>query len=713
MSEPQNGTVKKGAGAPRGGELLTELGRSGVRHYSGYIYDDDDPRLRGLNAIRLYREMMRDPTVAAMLFALSSLIRSVSWRIEAGDETTEHQEARDFADEVLFQDMDHPWEDFVADACTMFPYGFAPFEVVFKKRAGIPKGADPVTGGSIYNDGRFGLKKLALRSQDTVQRWDLDPDTDEIRGIFQLDPVRGREVHIPAERLLLLRTTPNRGNPEGESILRAAVRPYGQKLELEKAEGSVALRASGIVEMRIPVSEYNDPAKRAVWEGIAQMVADDRAGYALLPTVLDKDGKEIPGYKLGYIVADGRRSGDFSPIIQRKKQEMASVVLADFILLGHNNKGALALSTDKTELFAQAVMAWLRSIAAQVNRVVLPRLWAVNGMDRLLMPTVVPADLDKENLQVLGAYITALVGAGATLDDALEDALRAKANLPLKPKVDEVQSDGGAPKLGTDNPSSRIGINGGPPLSDVDAEGGTARNVTKSSVRTDIAFLKASGPDDPAYREALAVLARGPIPVDVDEGGVPTAGQSPFEKGRGAGARHRRVGEGCGNPYHDPRTGRFVAGPGGRAIKRFAAAAQDKQNRDVMTMTRVRNAIDLLAASGLNPKRYGLDRYVYTLGASEVRKIQGKHGPGKAMAMNGALPIEVADYKRLPSILLRPDAIRAGSRHGSITEAKGNDALPSLVFEKQIGSMRYEAVVTVQRKQWRIALLTFYKNRAK
>lgn len=58
-------------------------------------------------------------------------------------------------------------------------------------------------------------------------------------------------------------------------------------------------------------------------------------------------------------------------------------------------------------------------------------------------------------------------------------------------------------------------------------------------------------PDDPAYREVLAVLAGGPIPVGVDtaEGGAPAAGHGPFQQ---ALTKHNR--------YHDA-LGRFTFGP--------------------------------------------------------------------------------------------------------------------------------------------------------
>ncbi|NUB14781.1 hypothetical protein GAY28_20315 [Azospirillum brasilense] len=572
------------AGSASGQSLLTEVGRGGLRHWGGYIYDDEDPQLRGLQAIRKYREMTKDPTIAAMLFALTALFRSVSWRIEASGDTPAHREARDFVDGVLFEDMEHTWEDVVADAATMFPYGFAPFEMVYRKRTGTPKGADPLAG-SQYKDGKIGLRKIALRSQDTVQRWWFDQESDDLLGLYQLDPVRGREVQIPMERLVLIRTTANRGNPEGKSILEPAVRPYTALRMFENAEASVAVRAGGIVTLEILVGDYDDATKRASWEQLAKEMADDRAGFILLPTVLDNDKKKVNAYKVGYTVADGRRSGDFSPIIGRKKQEMASVALADFILLGHNNKGALNLSTDKTDLFHEAVMSYLRGIAAPVNRVVIPRLWAVNGLPRDTMPKAVPGDLDKANLQVLGTFLTAMTGAGMVMDDALEDALRAAADLPLKPKELEGQGDEGGsavrrpgkavapaqrPKKPAEAPADDDGLSAAAPDAPTGGKAlrpASARAAVSKAAPEDVTALGALGPDDPVYREALAVLAGGEIPESVEkaEGGLPGAGQRPFDTGAKV-AKH--------NPYRDAR-GRFTFGPesgsgnGGGSLKCF------------------------------------------------------------------------------------------------------------------------------------------------
>ncbi|WP_454021185.1 phage portal protein family protein [Azospirillum sp. Marseille-Q6669] len=613
------------AGSASGQSLLTEVGRGGLRHWGGYIYDDEDPQLRGLQAIRKYREMTKDPTIAAMLFALTALFRSVSWRIEASGDTPAHREARDFVEGVLFEDMEHTWEDFVADSVTMFPYGFAPFEMVYRKRAGTPKGADP-RAGSQYKDGKIGLRKIALRSQDTVARWWFDEQSDDLLGLYQLDPVRGREVPIPMERLVLIRTTPNRGNPEGKSILEPAVRPYTALRMFENAEASVAVRAGGIVTLEIPVGDYNDPIKRASWEQLAKEMADDRAGFILLPTVLDNDKKKVEAYKVGYTVADGRRSGDFSPIIGRKKQEMASVALADFILLGHNNKGALNLSTDKTNLLRDAVMSYIRGIAAPVNRVVIPRLWAVNGLPRDTMPKAVPGDLDKVNLQVLGAFLTTMTGAGMVMDDTLEDALRAAANLPLKPKELEGQGAEGGSAVGRPGTGAAPAPRQKPAKAPADDDGlvdaapddpaggkrpraASARTGVGKAAPDDITALGALGPDDPVYREALAVLAGGTIPENVEkaEGGLPGAGQSPFDTG-GQIAKH--------NPYHDAR-GRFTFGPesgsgsGGGSLKDFL----ESQGSGIVVVARL--PVDIQTHFGAKTTRVFL--------SSSTRDTHGHH----------------------------------------------------------------------------------------
>jgi hypothetical protein len=54
-------------------------------------------------------------------------------------------------------------------------------------------------------------------------------------------------------------------------------------------------------------------------------------------------------------------------------------MLADFVLMGHENVGSFALSSDKTALFAVALGGWLDGIRDIFNLHAIPRLVAING----------------------------------------------------------------------------------------------------------------------------------------------------------------------------------------------------------------------------------------------------------------------------------------------------------------------------------------------
>src|SRR5205823_5722858 len=99
---------------------------------------------------------------------------------------------------------------------------------------------------------------------------------------------------------------------------------------------------------------------------------------------------------------------------------------ADFILLGHENVGSFALSSDKTDLFAVALGTYLDVIEDTFNRYAVPRLFELNNMNLENLPEVKHGDIEQPDLAELGAYIAALVQAGAPLfpDTDLEKYLR-------------------------------------------------------------------------------------------------------------------------------------------------------------------------------------------------------------------------------------------------------------------------------------------------
>src|SRR5690606_11042540 len=354
-----------------------ELGRSGLKHFGGVLYEEFLPQLQGQRAWKVYREMAENSSIiGAMLFAVEALLRSVEWEIDPASQSPEDLEAAEFLAECK-ADMSHTWEDFISEVLSMLVYGWAYFEVVYKKRRG-PKG----NPRSEFDDGRIGWRKFSFRSQDTLYRWELD-DTGGIHGMWQYPiPTTPASndfkspsdvVYIPIEKALLFRTTSTKNSPEGRSILRNAYRAWYMSKRIEEIEAiGIERDLAGMPIARIPIEllDTNRSADQTstfnyIKDVVTKVKRDQQEGI-IWPKVLDENGNDL--FEFDLISTNSRRAFDTGSIIQRYHQEMAMTIMADFILLGHENVGSYALSSDKTELFAVALGAWLGMIQEVLNR---------------------------------------------------------------------------------------------------------------------------------------------------------------------------------------------------------------------------------------------------------------------------------------------------------------------------------------------------------
>jgi len=122
-------------------------------------------------------DLMRrtDATVSAILQAIELPIRSTLWRMKpAADEDTGEIDERaweisDFVEENLFKKLDKPWDNLLKEICTMFPFGFSLFEIVW--------GAD--------EEGNIIIKKIAFRKQTTIMAWETSAG---LPGVQQILP---------------------------------------------------------------------------------------------------------------------------------------------------------------------------------------------------------------------------------------------------------------------------------------------------------------------------------------------------------------------------------------------------------------------------------------------------------------------------------------------------------------------------------------------
>lgn len=411
-----------------------ELGVSGLVQYSGRVDEEFLKELAGQKAIRTYRQMAEnDPVVGSILFAVDMLMRQVDWRLDPADETEAAQREADFVESCL-DDMALPWVEALSSILSMLVFGWSYHEVVYKRRGG-PDEKDSKKR-SKYDDGLIGWRKFAIRSQDTLFKWEFD-EQGGIQGMWQSAPPYFELVLIPIEKALLFRTSSRKNNPEGMSVLRTAYRPWFYKTRIEEIEAiGIERDLAGLPVAWVPATMLSSAASNdektalaAIKDMVSSIKRDEQEGI-IMPQSLDEHGNKR--FDLQLLSTGGARQFDTSGVITRYNQAIAMSVLADFIMLGQANVGSYALSTSKMDLFALALGAWLDEIAAVFNQYAIPRLLELNSIEQDLAPTLAHADIRRVELPEVGAYVQQLAAAGMPLfpDEAMEEYLREIANLP-------------------------------------------------------------------------------------------------------------------------------------------------------------------------------------------------------------------------------------------------------------------------------------------
>jgi hypothetical protein len=405
--------------------------------------DEFLPKLRGLNATRTFREMKdNDPVIGAILMAFEMLLRAAEFRVEAADDSPEAKEAQIFV-EQCFSDMNGTVDDFLAEVLTFLPFGFSVFEVVYKVRGGRNT-SDP-TRYSQFDDGRYGIQKLAPRAQWTIDRFLTDANG-TITGVRQTAlTLKMGSIEIPSEKLLHFRTSTINNDPSGRSILRNAFTSYHYASHIQMIEAiAVEREMNGIPVGRIP-SEYLADSATAPQQAFANAfkkilrdVKFNDQGFVLLPSDVyeNDDGSKtsIPMVQFDLVTAKGTRAIPTGEVILRHQQNIARSVLADFLMLGSGDKGSFALSKSKTDLFLAAASGYTEAISSVLNRQLLSRLWELNGFDPALMPSISFGDIAPVDLAELGAFVRDIAGAGMPLfpDDDTENTIRRAAGFPEK-----------------------------------------------------------------------------------------------------------------------------------------------------------------------------------------------------------------------------------------------------------------------------------------
>lgn len=407
---------------PAEGTATVEIGMAGLKHSNGRVQEEWLPALKGKQGAAVYREMIdNDPIIGGIQYAIEETLRSVSWVTGPYDDSPEALADAEFLDECR-EDMSMTWGDFIGDSLSKMGYGWSAFETVYKRRLG----KDPGDGAAIsrFDDNRLGWRKFAFRSQDTLERWEIDDDGG-IRGMWQTARTTGAPtngpgsnmVFIPIEKMMLFRTTTRKGNPEGRSIFRNAYLPWWTKKRVEWFELiGVERDLAGIPSFGIPPEFFAADAPdemRTALDGFtkaATQLRRDEQSALVWPKYQTENG--VDRIEIGLLKSPGGRQQPTNEIIERNSRWMAIATLQDIIMLGHENVGSFALADVKKQVATTALRAQLDEIANVLNRHEIPRLFRLNGLDTTQLPELIPGEIETRDVEKLIGLIEATAKAG-------------------------------------------------------------------------------------------------------------------------------------------------------------------------------------------------------------------------------------------------------------------------------------------------------------
>ena len=420
-----------------------ELGVPGRNTYTGEIRADEFlPELRGKKAIKAYRQMRdNDAVIGAVMYTVEQTLRDVKIKVKPSDESDPAKKEADFLQTVL-DDMEHSLDDHISEALSSLTYGFAWFEVVYKKRDGDARSPNKQ---SKYTDGRIGVRKLAIRAPWTVDKFLVDQSNGEVLGLQQEVGFGKSPALIPIEKSVYYRTTSLNNDPSGRSVLRNAYSSYTYLNKIQAFEAiAIERELHGVPVGRMPAEYLSQDATddqrnlKQQFERILKDLKNNEQGFVLLPSDLytDADGKPTAQrlMDLELITANGSRAIDIDPVVRRYQHDIARSLIAEFLMLGGGTTGSYALSKSKTDIFLRSLESYINTIVDTLNKQLVKRIWDLNGLDESLMPKLVAGDVAPHDLKEIAAFLRNLNGAKINVASQVDvvEGLMEIAELPFK-----------------------------------------------------------------------------------------------------------------------------------------------------------------------------------------------------------------------------------------------------------------------------------------
>lgn len=348
------------------------------------ILTEDDYN-QDLLGTKLYDEIDRmrrsDSQIKAALSVIKLPLMAADWHIEAVSEEEADVKVAQWIDDHLINGLRHSWDFNLRHILLHLDMGVMPFELIWE-----------VLDDPDFNRPLLTLVDLAPRMPRTITEWQLD-DQGRLTGVEQ--QVQSSDVTIPAEKLIVFVNEQEGANYRGISILRAARKNWILKERAEKTN-AIALekRSAGVdVGTLADGAAHNSAQKKAAAEQALMGVRVHERGYLL----------ETDDFKYRVQGIDGAIL-DPLPTIKYHDLMILRGVLAEFLAMGGDGSGSLAMHRDKSSFFLMALGGMGKGITGPINRELIPKMVAANFPEATGMPQLVHGRLDRAATSRPGAF---------------------------------------------------------------------------------------------------------------------------------------------------------------------------------------------------------------------------------------------------------------------------------------------------------------------
>lgn len=428
---------------------LGEIGYSGLSIFNGVTNEEAKRELNWPTSAETYKEMSYHTAVNACLSLYDNLISKVTWRVVPPKDATEQEKNEAVFIDSCLKDMDHSLRDFIKDALSSNVYGFSVHEKVYRRRY--------KSNGSIFDDGKIGLKKLALRNQETIQRFIFDDNGNEIVGVEQnVDSYLGTRygthkslnVILPKSKYVHITVGRDRNDPFGKSPLRDVYLAWRYLTVIQEIEAAgVARDLQGLPVLEIPAQYMSADAstdQKAIYENfktIIRNIQTNSQSGIILPSATDPETRQKL-FTLTLLSGDGKKSFDTSKVKEFYQNQIYTGLFADVLIMGQGGVGSFALGQVKNSLTGAAVESMLDNIVEEFNRDVIKQLYELNGFDYSRACTLDYEGLHAVDMETLSKYWQRVTSVGLVEKDrSVLNAVRTSAGIDALPDDLEPQQD--------------------------------------------------------------------------------------------------------------------------------------------------------------------------------------------------------------------------------------------------------------------------------